>query len=350
MRSKVYVVTFRAAWAARLTTKLDALGAGICWAVLTRLDGLDLPALQQGGGLVVIGPDVARDPGFAARAKALPELEGVSYAVFGPVPAGLSPGLRLAMRDLSVVGDDADKAGLALLRLVGASALGRDVLGSASKEAAAALARASNDAAHAPSERRTRRLPSKAALVAIGASTGGVDALRDLLAELTAADMPPVVIVQHTRNSEGSSLVQVLGRCGPRPVRAAQTNDVLRPGHIYVACGAQHVHVVRRGPQTLARCADGAPIGGHLPAIDATFGSMRALGGDGVGVLLTGMGRDGADGLKAMHRAGAFAITQSEDSCLVYGMPRAAEELGASDLQLEPRAIGRVLSELKALS
>jgi two-component system chemotaxis response regulator CheB len=132
------------------------------------------------------------------------------------------------------------------------------------------------------------------------------------------------------------------------PVSATDNNAVLLGGHVYLATGQSHLHIVKQGTRRIAQIVSGAPISRHLPSIDATFKSLAKMATSSIGVLLTGMGRDGAAGLKSMHSKGDWTITQSRETCVVYGMPRAAEELKASRIQLAPRDIGAFLSKNKS--
>jgi two-component system chemotaxis response regulator CheB len=107
------------------------------------------------------------------------------------------------------------------------------------------------------------------------------------------------------------------------------------PGHVYVAPGGQHLELARSGANYICRLTDDAPMSGHRPSVDVLFRSVaRAAGANSIGIILTGMGRDGAAGLLDMRQAGALTIGQDEASCVVYGMPRAAFELGATEIEL----------------
>lgn len=169
-------------------------------------------------------------------------------------------------------------------------------------------------------------------LIAIGASTGGVEALARLLSQFPAA-CPPTLVVQHMPPFFTTSFAARLNSvCAPR-VREAWTGAPLERGEIYLAPGgAAHLELSWSATRT-CRLVESEPVNRHRPSVDVAFHSVaRQLGAGVVGVLLTGMGRDGAEGLRAMREAGARTIAQDKDSSTVYGMPRAALENGAVDV------------------
>ena len=170
-------------------------------------------------------------------------------------------------------------------------------------------------------------------IVAIGASTGGVEALMTVLAGLPAT-CPPTVVVQHMRARFIGGFVERLDRACSATVREATSDAPLRPGTIYVATGDE-AHLVVTG-SSAPRCAlrPAGLISGHRPSVDALFHSLAPIAHRVVGVLLTGMGRDGAEGLLALRRGGGRTICQDRETCVVHGMPRAAVELGAADIEL----------------
>jgi two-component system chemotaxis response regulator CheB len=173
-------------------------------------------------------------------------------------------------------------------------------------------------------------------LVAIGASTGGVEALIAVVSHFPA-NCPPTVITQHMPGTFTKSFAARLNRLSQPNVCEAEDGAVLSPGQIYLAPGgAAHLEVVGSGSGTLrCRLRASDPVNGHRPSVDVLFHSVaKAAGGHAVGVILTGMGRDGADGLLALRQAGARTIGQDEPTSLVYGMPRAAFETGAVEKQV----------------
>ena len=176
-------------------------------------------------------------------------------------------------------------------------------------------------------------------LVVIGSSTGGVDALLTLLSEFPA-DCPPTAIVQHTGRGFSDSLVQVLERRCKPDVVAARDGMVLRPGLVCVAGGTDgHLTLT---PGSLPRCQfrPGPPMSGHVPSIDMLFRSALPHAPWVVGAILTGMGQDGAAGLLDLCRAGCITLGQDEATSVVYGMPKAAWDRGAVQMQLPIQRIG----------
>jgi two-component system chemotaxis response regulator CheB len=168
-------------------------------------------------------------------------------------------------------------------------------------------------------------------VIAIGASTGGTEALRELLCALPP-DSPGIVIVQHMPARFTQSFAQRLDGLASVRVREAQDGDRILPGHVLIAPGDFHMQVVRNGASYAVRVFTADPVNHHRPSVDILFDSCaRYLGANAVGVILTGMGSDGAQGLRAMHGAGARTIAQNEATCVVFGMPKEAIALGAVD-------------------
>ncbi|MGV3573864.1 MAG: protein-glutamate methylesterase/protein-glutamine glutaminase [Devosia sp.] len=167
------------------------------------------------------------------------------------------------------------------------------------------------------------------ALIAIGASTGGVEAIRAVLTNMPA-DCPPVVIAQHMPAGFTGRFAARLDELCAIKVVEAEDRMVLERGHAYVARGDYHLRVERSSGQLKCRLSQDELTSGHRPSVDVLFESVaKAVGHMAVGAILTGMGRDGARGLKLMRDAGAYTVGQSQASALVYGMPRVAFEEGA---------------------
>ena len=167
-------------------------------------------------------------------------------------------------------------------------------------------------------------------VLALGASTGGTEALREVLSALPG-DTPGTVIVQHMPPMFTASFAQSLNRTSRLQVSEAKGGEPLLPGLAYVAPGGHHLAVIRTGAHYQVELRAGPEVHFQRPAVDVTFMSVaKSAGANAVGVLLTGMGADGAAGLKAMRTAGAHTIAQDEASCVVFGMPKAAIELGAA--------------------
>jgi len=166
-------------------------------------------------------------------------------------------------------------------------------------------------------------------VVMIGASTGGVEALKTVLMGLPS-DCPPVLVTQHMPPRFTAAFAERLNRECPMAVSEAKADEPIEAGHVYIAPGAYHLQLGRRGGRDICALSETPPVSGHRPSVDVLFHSgAQAAGTKAVGVILTGMGRDGADGLLAMRNAGAVTLGQDEDTSLIYGMPRAAFERGA---------------------
>lgn len=165
--------------------------------------------------------------------------------------------------------------------------------------------------------------------IVIGASTGGVEALYSLLSALPA-NCPPTFVVQHMRPGYVESFVAGLNRVCAAEVILADDRKIARSGQICIApAGDQHLILTGR-PNLTTRLVATEPVQGHRPAVDRLFSSAARLPTPPVAALLTGMGRDGAEGMLALRRAGSHTIAQDEASSVVYGMPRAARDLGAA--------------------
>lgn len=166
-------------------------------------------------------------------------------------------------------------------------------------------------------------------IIAIGASTGGTEAIRDVLERLPP-DAPGVVITQHIPKAFSGPFAARMNSCSPLTVCEARDGQQILPGHVFIAPGDMHLLVVRDGAQYRCRLNDGPPVQRHKPSVDVLFRSVaQNAGRNAIGVMLTGMGRDGAEGMKEMRDAGAACIAQDEATSVVWGMPGAAYEVGA---------------------
>jgi two-component system chemotaxis response regulator CheB len=178
-------------------------------------------------------------------------------------------------------------------------------------------------------------LSSETRIVAVGASTGGVEALQRLLTALPA-DAPAILITQHMAPGFTASFAQRLDTLCRMSVCEAQDRQRVLRGHVYIANGRHHLELGRSGAQYVCRLTDGPRVSGHMPSVDVLFDSVACCAGaNAMGMILTGMGRDGAAGLLAMRRAGARTYGENEASCLIYGMSKAARELDAVDAEMD---------------
>ena len=229
-------------------------------------------------------------------------------------------------------------------------ALRRELLAKVRVAAGVKVVRSLHTASTAPPAPAVRPVAAPAgpapAVIVVGASTGGPAAVRALLCGLPPDPPAGVLVVQHMPPRFTRALAALLGRQTRLPVREAADGDRLAPGLVLVAPGERHAVV---GRDARVRLADGPKVNGHRPSIDVTMESAaRALGPRAIGVLLTGMGEDGARGLAALRAAGARTFAQDAESCAVYGMPRRAAELGAVDETDAPAGIAaRIAVRLK---
>ena len=186
-------------------------------------------------------------------------------------------------------------------------------------------------------------------IVFIGASTGGTEATKEVLLGMPP-DSPAIMITQHMPPGFTRSYAARLDALCRIRVREAADGERVLPGHAYLAPGGLHLSVERSGANYLARVRDGDPVNRHRPSVEVLFASAaRVAGPNALGVMLTGMGADGARAMRAMRDAGAFNLCQDEASCVVFGMPREAIAAGAADEVLPLEAIApRLLERLRA--
>ena len=179
--------------------------------------------------------------------------------------------------------------------------------------------------------------------VVVGSSTGGPDALREFLMALKPLPVP-VLIVQHISKGFHQGLAEWLDNQTSLPVHLAGESMQLEAGHVFLAPGDGHLTIKPGGK---AHIDPAPPVGSHRPAVNMLFSSAAKVWGAGaVGVMLTGMGEDGADGTAELHKTGALILAQDEDSCVVYGMPKVVAERGLAHYQMNPAAIARHINGL----
>ncbi|HWR76875.1 MAG TPA: chemotaxis response regulator protein-glutamate methylesterase [Thiobacillus sp.] len=181
-------------------------------------------------------------------------------------------------------------------------------------------------------------------VVAIGASTGGTQALEAVLIALPRV-CPGIVIVQHMPEKFTAAFAARLDSVCQIEVREARNGDRVLPGRALIAPGGRHMQLKRSGAQYHVDVIDGPPINRHRPSVDVLFRSTaRCAGGNALGVIMTGMGDDGARGMKEMHEAGAATLAQDEASCVVYGMPKEAVKLGGVEKSVPLASIAREIT------
>jgi len=196
---------------------------------------------------------------------------------------------------------------------------------------ALAAQRAAAKASPVPLPARTPLAVTTDKVIAVGASTGGTEALRALL-EAMPPDCPGIVIVQHMPEGFTRAFADRLNQTCPIEVKEASDGDRILDGRALVAPGNRHLEVRRSGAHYVVAVSDGPLVSRHRPSVDVLFRSVaRAAGANAVGVIMTGMGSDGADGLLEMKRSGSATVAQDEASCVVFGMPKEAIDRGAVD-------------------
>lgn len=185
---------------------------------------------------------------------------------------------------------------------------------------------------------------TKRKIIAIGSSTGGVEALREIIVRLPS-NCPPVVITQHMPETFTASFAARLNKLSAVTVHEASDGQRIETGHVYIAPGGKHLEIHATGKDSyLCKVSDGMLVSGHKPSVDVLFRSVaKAVKDNAVGVILTGMGKDGAEGMRDMKLAGALTLGQNEETCVVYGMPKAAKMNQAVDVEI---SLGKMAEEI----
>jgi two-component system chemotaxis response regulator CheB len=336
--------------------------------------------LNEAGDIEVVG--AASDPLFARdRIKALnpdvltldvemPRMDGLTFLSnlmrLRPMPVIMissltERGAQTTLRALELGAVDfvskpkADVAGTLcefsqeICHKVRAAAQAR-VRARTNRPAAAAVAPKYSADAVIPVASGQRRLHTTERIIAIGASTGGTEAIREVLQGLPA-DSPAVVIAQHIPAAFSGAFTQRMNSVSAMSVCEPQDGQQIVPGHVYIAPGDRHLMIDRDGARYLCRLSSGPPVNRHRPSVDVLFRSMaQNVGRNAVGAILTGMGDDGARGMKEMHDAGAPTVAQDEASSVVWGMPGAAVKHGGVDEVLPLERIAEAVRRLAANS
>lgn len=191
------------------------------------------------------------------------------------------------------------------------------------------------------------REPGRIEIIALGISTGGPNALREVFAALSPNIKVPMVVVQHMPAGFTKEFAMSLDGICPLEVKEAQDGDLLKPGRILIAPGNHHIIVEKRSLANIVRVIDTEPRNGHRPSVDVLFESVAATyQNHALGIIMTGMGRDGAEELAEMRKQGARTLGQDKDSSIVYGMPKVAHELGGVQKQV---ALSDMASEINSI-
>ena len=198
-----------------------------------------------------------------------------------------------------------------------------------------------------PKSSAPRQFRTTDRIIAIGASTGGTEAIREVLVQLPA-DTPGIVIAQHIPKAFSTPFAKRMNACCQMTVYEAEDGQQVLPGHVYIAPGDRHLLLVRDGARYVCKLDDGQPVNRHKPSVDVLFRSVaQQAGRNAIGVILTGMGKDGAEGLKEMREAGSPTIAQDEATSVVWGMPREAVAIGAA---VQVMGLHEIPGKLRALA
>ena len=197
------------------------------------------------------------------------------------------------------------------------------------------------------SEVRAYREPGKIEVIAIGISTGGPNALREVFAKIDPNITQPILVVQHMPAGFTAEFANSLNLICPLEVKEAKDGDLLKSGRILIAPGSMHMYVEQRSLATVVRLSDAPLCNGHRPSVDILFESVaKCYQNRALGVIMTGMGKDGALQLAEMRRQGAWTLGQDEESSIVYGMPKVAFEYGAVQRQVPLSEMADAISKL----
>jgi two-component system chemotaxis response regulator CheB len=225
------------------------------------------------------------------------------------------------------------------------SALRNEIVAKVKAAATAKVGRPSQARTDLPRAKVAGPIRSTESIVAIGASTGGVEAIGLVLKSLPA-DGPAIAITQHMPPMFTSKFADRLDGVCPMRVHQATDGERMLPGHAYIAPGDTHLQVGRSGANYICRVRDTGAVSGHCPSVDVLFRSVAThVGVNAVGVILTGMGRDGAEGMAALRAAGGRTIGQDEATSVVYGMPKAAFEAGGVERQVPLGRVGDAIMD-----
>ncbi|ODS90581.1 MAG: chemotaxis response regulator protein-glutamate methylesterase [Comamonas sp. SCN 65-56] len=288
---------------------------------MPRMDGIDfLGRLMRLRPMPVVMVSTLTERGAEVTMRAL-ELGAVDFVAKPRI--GLAAGIQLLTTEITDKIRVASKARVHRL-------------------APAAAAQAGQVAAAAARPGLLGRLSTEK-IIAIGASTGGTEAIREVLTPMPA-DSPAIVITQHMPPGFTTSFAARLNSLCQITVKEAQDGERILPGHAYIAPGGRQFHISRSGANYVAVVDDGPPVNRHKPSVEVLFKSVAALvGRNALGVMLTGMGDDGATAMREMKDAGSYNFVQDEASCVVFGMPREAIARGAADEVLPVTQIAQAL-------
>jgi two-component system chemotaxis response regulator CheB len=309
---------------------------------MPKMDGLDfLEKLMRLRPMPVVMVSTLTERGAETTLRAL-ELGAVDFVAKPRL--GLAQGLQEMAKEIT------EKVRIAAKVRIDRRAVARPAPPSAAPRVAGSVVRglASADAPLVKAVPISYSRVSTEKLIAIGASTGGTEALREMLSGLPA-DCPAVMVTQHMPPGFTRSLADRLNSVCRMHVKEAEQGERILPGHVYIAPGGRHLAVRRSGANYVVEVHDGEVVNRHRPSVEVLFNSVALeVGRNAIGVMLTGMGRDGADAMLRMREAGAYNFAQDEASCVVFGMPREAIAIGAVHEVVPLQKIaGQLLGQLR---
>jgi two-component system chemotaxis response regulator CheB len=313
---------------------------------MPRMDGIDfLSKLMRLRPMPVVMVSTLTERGADVTLKAL-ELGAIDFVAKPKI--GVADGLRQLADDITDKVRIASKARIHRMPTPAAGAPAHTGAVSGSASATGSMGNTAPRPATAVSLPSLGRLSTEK-IIFIGASTGGTEATKEVLTSLPA-DAPAVVITQHMPPGFTRNYAARLDGLCKISVAEARDGERILPGHAYIAPGGMHLSVERSGANYIARVQDGDPVNRHKPSVEVLFKSAaRVVGPNAIGIMLTGMGADGAKAMREMKDAGAYCVAQNEATCVVFGMPREAIAAGAVQEVLPLTQIAQhVLDHLRA--
>jgi two-component system chemotaxis response regulator CheB len=308
---------------------------------MPRMDGIDfLSKLMRLRPMPVVMVSTLTDKGAEATMRAL-ELGAVDFV--SKPKLDIQKGIAEYAQEIT---DKIRVAARAKLRIARMGATGsHPVLRTTGRHGAL-----STGGAQVPRAFLGNRIASTEKLILIGASTGGTEAIREVLMAMPP-DAPGILITQHMPAGFTKSFAERLNKCCDVAVKEAEDGERVLPGHAYIAPGSHHLLLRKSGANYVTALSDEGPVNRHRPSVEVLFRSGALVAGPNViGVMLTGMGKDGAMAMREMRDAGAWNVVQDEASCVVFGMPREAIAAGAANEVVALKDIaGRVLGHLSRL-
>ena len=303
---------------------------------MPRMDGIDfLSKLMRLRPMPVVMVSTLTERGADVTLRAL-ELGAIDFVAKPKI--GVADGLAQLASDIT------DKVRVAAKARIHRLPPAPNHAASAASATSAASPRAAGTPAASVAPLGSRHLSTEK-IIFVGASTGGTEATKEVLMALPA-DCPAVVITQHMPPGFTRNYAARLDSLCRISVKEASDGERILPGHAYIAPGGMHLSVERSGANYIARVRDGEPVNRHKPSVEVLFQSAaQVVGPNAVGIMLTGMGADGAKAMRQMKDAGAYCVAQNEATCVVFGMPREAIQAGAVNETLPLQEIGPHLME-----